>query len=228
MIRHHPCAPSWIVLAILLALALPVYAASDGEKPAGPAEAAAPLPLEPPSAYHAIYTYQPASVPPATATILSSLSRQVAGKIFLQLLEQQAADKRIAVLSAVPLSDFKRQTEFGRLWGECLLTDLADRGLRVKELRLGREITILPQTGEFVLTRNPGELADTEPAVDYVVVSTYGNTTSTLILQGRLVDLKSGETRASWRHTLPLSSELLALFREAPAQPHTIPIKAMP
>ena len=79
-----------------------------------------------------------------------------------------------------------------------------------------------------MLTRNPGELAVAEPAVDYVVVSTYGNTASTLILQGRLVDLQSGETKTSWRHTIPLSSELLALFRRAPATPHTIAIKAMP
>jgi len=187
----------------------------------------APL-QEPSRAYHSIYTFQPTAGPPAIASMLSSLSHEVAGKIFLLLREEKGTDKRIAVLSAVPLADFKRETEFGRLWGECLLTDLADRDLRVKELRLGREITILPQTGEFLLTRNPGELADTEPAVDYAVLSTYTNTPSTLILQGRLVALATGETKASWRHTLPLTPELLALFRQIPAAPHTIPIKAMP
>ena len=217
---------AWCALLLLLPARLPA-AQANGQQQAAVPQAPAPPP-GPPASYHTLYEFQPPPSPPAAATILSALSREAAGKVFLLLRQQKETGKRIAVLSAVPLADFKRETEFGRLWGEYLLTDLADRGLRVKELRLGREITILPQTGEFVLTRNPGELAVAEPAVDYVVVSTYGNTASTLILQGRLVDLQSGETKTSWRHTVPLSNELLALFRQAPATPHTIPIKAMP
>ena len=163
----------------------------------------------------------PAISPPLGAeSLLAEISREVAGKIYHELKEDggKHLTARLAVVNAVPLSDFKRETEFGRVMGEYLLTDLADRGLRLTELRLGKEINILPQTGEFILSRNIAELADKNPELDYVVVSTYSNTRQTLIVQGRMVRLKDGQISASWRHSLPLNRELLGFFhvREEP------------
>jgi hypothetical protein len=133
---------------------------------------------------------------------------------------------KIAVVNAVPLSDFKRETEFGRVMGEYLLTDLADRGLTVTELRLGKDITILPQTGEFILSRNIGELANKMPELEYVVVTTFANTHKTLIVQGRLVRLKDGLVKTSWRYSLPLTRELLGLFQAVEA-PYKIAVKGI-
>jgi hypothetical protein len=107
---------------------------------------------------------------------------------------------------------------------EYLLTDLADRGLKVTELRLGKEINILAQTGEFILSRNSNELANNNQELDYVVVSTYSNTRKTLVLQGRLVSLKDGIIKTSWRYTLPLNRELLSLFHSI-EKPYTIAVK---
>jgi cell division protein ZapA (FtsZ GTPase activity inhibitor) len=160
------------------------------------------------------------SLPLGTESLLAEISREVADKIQQELKEDggKHLTARLAVVNAVPLSDLKRETEFGRIMGEYLLTDLADRGLRLTELRLGKEINILPQTGEFILSRNLGELADKAPELDYVVVSTYSNTRKTLIVQGRMVRLKDGQVATAWRHSLPLNRELLALFhvREEP------------
>ena len=160
--------------------------------------------------------------------MLSELSKEVAGKIFYELKEegQRNLTSRVAVVAAVPLSDLKRETEFGRIIAEYYLTDLADRGIRVKELRLGSDINILPQTGEFILSRNIGELANNSPALDYVVVSTFTNTRKTLILQGRMVSLKSGLIKSSWRFNLPLNRELLGLFYSI-EQPFTIAVKGI-
>lgn len=164
-----------------------------------------------------------------TELALSNASKEIAGKVYYELKEEgeQSLAGKVAVVSAVPLSDFKRETEFGRLMAEYLLTDLADRGLQVDELRLGREITILPQTGEFILTRNAGELANVEPALDYVVLSTYSNTRKALIVQGRLVALKDGTVKTSWRFTLPMNRDLIGLFHAAPEAPFTIAIKGI-
>ncbi|MCB2182550.1 MAG: hypothetical protein KQH63_11020 [Desulfobulbaceae bacterium] len=161
-----------------------------------------------------------------TESQLSDISREVAGKVFYELKEdgEKNYSARVAVVAAVPLSDLKRETEFGRIMAEFLLTDMADRGLKVNELRLGREINILAQTGEFILSRNIGELASVAPELDYVVVSTFTNTRKTLIIQGRLVSLKNGLVKTSWRYTMPLTRELLGLFY-GNEQPFTIAVK---
>lgn len=145
---------------------------------------------------------------------LSDISHEVAEKIYKELQKKDGDQlaAKVAVTVAVPLSDLKRETEFGRLLAEYTLTDLAGRGLQVAEIRLGKEIIILPQTGEFIMSRNTGELKNEFPKVDYVVVSTFTNTRSILILQGRLVDMKDGIVQASWRYTMPLNREIVGLF----------------
>ncbi len=169
----------------------------------------------PATSRHTIFQYMPdTSKSLGTEIKLSEISKEVAGKVFYELKEsgQKTLNSRIAVVAAVPLSDLKRETEFGRLIAEYYLTDMADRGLRVKELRLGKDINILPQTGEFILSRNIGEIANNSPAIDYVAVSTFTNTRKTLILQGRLISLKTGLIKTSWRYNLPLNRELLGLL----------------
>lgn len=163
-----------------------------------------------------------------TEIVLSEISKEVAGKVYYELKEEgeQSFTSRIAVVSAVPLADLKKETEFGRVMAEYLLTDLADRGLQVTELRLGKEISILPRTGEFILSRNVGELATDLPEVNYVVASTFTNTRTALIIQGRLVDLKTGLAKTSWRYNLPLNRELLGLFQMA-RRPNTIAVSGM-
>ncbi|MCK5231689.1 MAG: hypothetical protein KAR13_15555, partial [Desulfobulbaceae bacterium] len=158
-----------------------------------------------------------------TEIFLSELCKEVAGKVYYELKEggEKHLSARVAVVSAVPLSDLKRETEFGRMLAEYILTDMADRGLKVTELRLGREINILPQTGEFIMSRNIGELANNSPTLDYVVLTTFSNTRKTLIVQGRLVSLKNGLIETSWRYSMPLNRELLGLFHDV-EQPFSI------
>ncbi|MDZ7641313.1 MAG: FlgO family outer membrane protein [Desulfurivibrio sp.] len=152
--------------------------------------------------------------------LLEQLAREVAGQVYYGLRERQSRERpRVAVTAAVPLADFKMESEFGRVLAEYLLTDLAARGLAVTELRLGRDIHIIPQTGEFILSRNIGELASDHQELDYVVVSTYSNTRRTLMLHGRLVELESGLVQNSWRHSLPLNRELIGLFNDPSQSP---------
>lgn len=182
-----------------------------------------------PAPRHKMYRYMPdSSRSQGTESLLSGFSREVAGKVFYGLKDdgEKHFSARVAVVAAVPLSDLKRETEFGRIVAEFLLTDLADRGLKVKELRLGKEINILAQTGEFILSRNIGELATVAPELDYVVVSTFTNTRKTLIIQGRLVSLQNGLVKSSWRYTMPLTRELLGLFHSND-QSFTIAVKGM-
>ncbi|MEN8257371.1 MAG: FlgO family outer membrane protein [Thermodesulfobacteriota bacterium] len=176
-----------------------------------------------------VYHYMPdASRTMGTEALLSELSREVAGKVFYGLKDdgEKNYSARVAIVGAVPLADLKRETEFGRMMAEYLLTDLSDRGLKVTELRLGKEINILAQTGEFILSRNINELANNNQELDYVVVSTFSNTRKTLVLQGRLVSLKNGIIKTAWRYTLPLNRELLGLFHSID-QPYTIAVKGM-
>ena len=182
------------------------------------------------SSSYKIYQYMPdASKSQGMESRLSDISRDVAGKVFYQLKDdgEKNLTSTVAVVDAVPLSDLKRETEFGRIMAEFLLTDIADRGLKVTELRLGKEINIMAQSGEFILSRNIGELANSSPEVNYVVVSTFTNTRKTLIVQGRLVNLQNGLVKTSWRYTMPLNRELLGLFHTIEQQPFTIAVKGM-
>ncbi|HSR36298.1 MAG TPA: FlgO family outer membrane protein [Desulfurivibrionaceae bacterium] len=205
---------------------------------APPAPEAAPATAAPASAVQAqqrvptnqrVFQYMPdASKSLGTETLLSEVSKEIAGKVFYELKDEGERNftAKIAVVSAVPLSDLKRDSEFGRVMGEYLLTDLADRGLKVTELRLSKEISIVPQTGEFIMSRNIAELANHAPELDYVVVSTFSNTRKTLIVQGRLVALKDGQVKTSWRYSLPLNRELLGLFYQG-EEPFKIAVKGV-
>ncbi|MDA3832051.1 MAG: FlgO family outer membrane protein [Spirochaetales bacterium] len=176
-----------------------------------------------------VYHYMPESNRSmGTEALISEMSREVAGKIYYELKDdgEKHHSAKVAIVGAVPLADLKRETEFGRMMAEYLLTDLSDRGIRVSELRLGKEINILAQTGEFILSRNINELANNNQELDYVVVSTFTNTRKTLILQGRMIDLKNGIIKTAWRYTLPLSRELLGLFHTID-RPYTIAVKGM-
>lgn len=163
-----------------------------------------------------------------TEILLANMSKEVAAKVVYEMQEEGefVTSSRVAVVCAVPLSDLKRETEFGRLVAEYYLTDLADRGIQVRELRLGRDISILPQTGEFILSQNIGELANDSPTLDYVVVSTFSNTQRTLILQGRMIALATGLIKTSWRYTIPLTKEVIALLG-AHTPPFIIAVKGM-
>jgi len=188
----------------------------------------APQPENVASPYR-VYRYMPdSSKPSGTESRLSEISKEISGKVFYELKNEGEKNfsAKVAVVSAVPLSDLKRETEFGRVMEEYLLTDLADRGLKVVELRLGKEINILPQTGEFIMSRNVGELANNTPELDYVIVSTFSNTRKTLIVQGRLVRLKDGLVKTSWRYGLPLNRDLLGLFHTI-EPPYKIAVKGM-
>ena len=195
-------------------------------------EVVAPVPAtvaSVPNIGNRVVRYMPdASRSLGTEILLSELGKEVAGKVYYELKDggERHLSSRVAVVSAVPLSDLKRQTEFGRMLAEYMLTDLADRGLRVTELRLGKEINILPQTGEFIMSRNIGELANNSPMLDYVVLTTFSNTRKTLIIQGRLVSLKNGLIETSWRYSMPLNRELLGLFHDV-EQPFSIAVKGV-
>jgi len=176
-----------------------------------------------------VYHYMPdASRSMGTEPLLSELSHEVAGKVFYGLKDdgEKNYSAKVAIVAAVPLADLKRETEFGRLMAEYLLTDLSDRGIKVTELRLGKEINILAQTGEFILSRNIHELANNNQELDYVVVSTFSNTRKTLVLQGRLISLSDGVIKTAWRYTLPLNRELLGLFHTVD-KPYTIAVKGI-
>jgi TolB-like protein len=227
MAREETTAPAQTVAVEQQTASAPsAYLKIEEEPRAVPGNTPAAAPAQP---SHRIYQYMPDSSPTqATESQLSDISRDVAGKVFYELKEdgEKNYSARVAVVAAVPLSDLKRETEFGRVMAEYLLTDLADRGLKVTELRLGKEINIIAQNGEFILSRNIGELANTAPVLDYVVLSTFSNTRKTLIIQGRLVSLQDGMVVSSWRHTMPLTRDLLGFFHTG-EQPLTIAVKGM-
>ena len=225
--------PALIIVSLGILLGLPAQAGSWSESPkekgaeleASSSKAAGPVI----TSSHRIYQYRSdSSRSYGTENILSEMSKEIAGKVFYQMKDegQHVMSSRVAVVCAVPLSDLKRETEFGRMVAEYYLTDLADRGIQVKELRLGRDINILPQSGEFILSQNIGELANESPALDYVVVSTFTNTRKTLVLQGRMISLQSGLVKTSWRYNIPLNRELIALLDPNPT-PFTIAVKGV-
>ncbi len=236
ILRMSVCCLGLLLLASCTTRSATQQAAPDGQPAGGPeyagvgqgGEARVGEVRRVPTRYN-VYQYMPdVSKSLGTESRLSQISKEVAGKIYYELKEEgeKQSGARVAVVNAVPLSDFKRETEFGRVLGEYLLTDLADRGLKVTELRLGKEINILPQTGEFILSRNIGELASQSPELDYVVVTTFSNTRKTLIVQGRLVSLKDGLVKTTWRHDLPLNRELIGLFQSTES-PYKIAVKGI-
>lgn len=96
----------------------------------------------------------------------------------------------VVVTTFVDLGNLKGGSRFGRQVSERLVYVLHSMGYRVFELRMGKDVSVVDNNGEFALTRRLEEMtAPYKP--DAVLVGTFQTAGSVVTVQARLLDATS-------------------------------------
>lgn len=119
----------------------------------------------------------------------------ISEQLALQLRDNhrdRLAGERLLMTTFVPLDSFTRPTSLGRLLAESLSTRLFSHQAQVLEIRKGREVVVVDDRGEMILTRDASRLA-TKQEVSAIVAGTYSLTPQTVIVNVRLLAAGSHE-----------------------------------
>jgi len=103
----------------------------------------------------------------------------------------------ITLTSFVNLKKLNRTSQFGRVLGESLFSELFVRGFNVTDFR-GQNAISVNKTGEFFITRNIEKL-DSEVPNSYILVGTYSKIDQNVMINARILDNKTGKLISSAR-----------------------------
>ena len=103
----------------------------------------------------------------------------------------------ITVTSFVDLQQLNKTSQFGRVLGESLFSELFVRGFNVSDFR-GQNAISINGSGEFYITRNVAKLQSEVPNT-YIVVGTYSKIDENVMINARILDNKTGKIVSSAR-----------------------------
>lgn len=139
-----------------------------------------------------------------------------------QLIGQYGSDfknLRIVVTTPANLNNLEMANTLARQMSEEMSYWLVNAGYQVNEIRRGASILFDPERGEFLLTRQPDLLAESEANAGAVLTGTYTVTPRAVRFNFRLLELATGETLAMTNATVPLTGEVRALLADGGVNP---------
>lgn len=147
---------------------------------------------------------------PPVGDALIQLNHQAADA----LLQGVSLDPRQPVLIAtlVDLDDLERSSRWGRLASEHLAARLANRGVRVKELKLRNQIFMAQASGALLLSREVTELS-LEHDAQAVVVGTYTVAGDTVYVSIKLIRPEGNTVVSAHDYSFALSERNRPLMR---------------
>jgi TolB-like protein len=128
----------------------------------------------------------------------------------------------VVVTTFVNLDNMKETSSLGRLIAENLIHELQVRGWKVFDIRLARDIVVKPQ-GEFSITRDIKNIRNYY-RVNSVITGTYAITSNSVIVNARIIDVKSGVVVSTGQIVLPIE-DVSSLLSDRSASGSTIRIK---
>ena len=147
---------------------------------------------------------------PPVGDALIQLNHQAADA----LLQGVSLDPRQPVLIAtlVDLDDLERSSRWGRLASEHLAARLANRGVRVKELKLRHQIFMTQANGALLLSREVTELS-LEHDAQAVVVGTYTVAGDTVYVSVKLIRPEGNTVVSAHDYSFALNERNRPLMR---------------
>jgi len=128
----------------------------------------------------------------------------------------------VVVTTFVNLDNMKETSGLGRLIAENIIHELQVRGWKVFDIRLAKDIVIKPQ-GEFSITRDIRNLRNYYN-VNAVITGTYAITSNVVIVNARVIDVKTGIVISSGQVAFPIE-EVSSLLADRSSSGATIRIK---
>lgn len=147
---------------------------------------------------------------PPTGDALIQLNHQAADA----LLQGVRLDPRQPVLIAtlVDLDDLERSSRWGRLASEHVAARMANRGVRVKELKLRNQIFMAQTSGALLLSREVTDLS-LEHDAQAVVVGTYTVGGDTVYVSLKLIRPEGNTVMSAHDYSFALGDGNRALMR---------------
>ncbi|MFQ5431190.1 MAG: FlgO family outer membrane protein [Nitrospinota bacterium] len=136
----------------------------------------------------------------------------LAKEIFNNLRTPAVINSPTIITSFVDLNELEKTSVFGRLMAEKLLDELSRKGFQVVEVRRAQDLFIKKSVGEMILTREINELASVTKART-VLAGTYVATSEGVIINARLIDIKSPEILSTVSYEVELTEEIENLIR---------------
>jgi len=121
----------------------------------------------------------------------------LANQLSLNNKLQVADTGTITLTSFVDLKKLTKTSQFGRVLGESLFSELFIRGFNVTDFR-GQNAISVNKTGEFFITRDVSKLAS-EVSNTYILIGTYSKIDQNVIINARIIDNKTGKLVTSAR-----------------------------
>ena len=128
----------------------------------------------------------------------------------------------IVVTTFVNLDNMKETSSLGRLIAENLIHELQVRGWKVFDIRLAKDIVVKPQ-GEFSITRDIRNIRNYY-RVNSVISGTYAITSNSVIVNARIIDVKSGVVVSTGQIILPIE-DVASLLADRSSSGNTVRIK---
>jgi len=128
----------------------------------------------------------------------------------------------MVVTTFVNLDNMKETSSLGRLIAENLIHELQVRGWKVFDIRLAKDIVVKPQ-GEFSITRDIRNIRNYY-RVNSVISGTYAITSNSVIVNARIIDVKSGVVVSTGQIILPIE-DVASLLADRSSSGSTVRIK---
>ncbi len=120
-------------------------------------------------------------------------------------------EKTIVVTTIADLNNLRRSTTFGRAISDALMTELTRQGLSVTEIRAADFIATAEKKGEFLLSRSPAKMKQAIPA-DLIITGTFTETPHTVIINIRLIDIKTKTSLSAVSKEIVKTSPISAML----------------
>lgn len=117
-----------------------------------------------------------------------------------------ALNRPIVVATSVNVDDLSESSTFGRLASQLVASRLAQRGYAVRDVTYTRALTVTPETGEMVLSRETSRIA-AEYDAQAVVAGAYAVGGENIYLNLRLLNAADGRVLSTVDVAIPVNED---------------------
>ncbi len=140
-------------------------------------------------------------------------TRYVGVTIAANMPKPKMSGMPIVITTFVDLNDLGKTSVFGRMMAEKMIDEMSRQGFHVVEFRKSQDIFVRKDGGEFILTRDAADLAKATNAMA-VLAGTYIGTSKTVIINARLIDIKSPRVLSTASYEIERTDEVDGLLTE--------------
>lgn len=138
-----------------------------------------------------------------------------ADSLSIQLKERKAENEPtvspVIVLSIVNMNQLNKTSAFGRLISEQLSARMSQLKYNVVELKIRNDILVKNNQGEFLLTREIRDIADSVNA-QAVLVGTYAENTNDVYINLKIVRPSNNVVLAGYSYAIPKAANIKGML----------------